>query len=67
MDLWGEGVIAECLDLCRSHNPIPWQGHIVVAAGYTTELAAAVRHRTHVNLWKCRRTARGHPRLTCVA
>jgi hypothetical protein len=54
------------LELCRSSNQIPWRGHIVTAAGYTTELATAVRQRSEVDLWECRRDARGHPRLTRV-
>jgi hypothetical protein len=79
MDLYEPGIIAECknvvsglevlrqldgyLSLCRSDAGPDWAGHIIVAAGYTTELAKAVSERKNVRLWECRRTFSGRPDL----
>ncbi|MFR9807322.1 hypothetical protein ACL02T_34255 [Pseudonocardia sp. RS010] len=82
MDLYDHGVIAECknvlsglevlrqldgyLDLCHRDAGGQWTGHIVVSAGYTTELARAVRARRNIRLWECRRAIDGRPTLTEV-
>lgn len=79
MDIAGPGVVVECkvvlsglgvlrqldgyLALCRADSDLDWRGHIVVAAGYTTELAKAVAARPDISLWECHRGLGGRPRL----
>lgn len=79
MDLYEPGVVAECknvlsglevlrqldgyLSLCRNGADRSWSGHIVVSAGYTTELANAVNERPDIRLWECRRAFGGRPDL----
>ena len=61
MDLYGPGIIGECknvlsgletlrqldgyLGLCASGSFGAWRGHLIVSAGFTTELARAVSAR----------------------
>ena len=80
MDLYGPGIIGECknvlsgletlrqldgyLGLCASGSSGPWRGHLIVSAGFTTELARAVSARKDVKLWTCRRALGNRPDLT---
>lgn len=82
MDLYGPGIIGECknvlsgletlrqldgyLGLCASGSSGAWRGHLIVSAGFTTELARAVSAREDVKLWTCRRKFGNRPVLTEV-
>lgn len=82
MDLYTDGVIGECKnvlsgleslrqldtypELCSHSSSARWTGNIIVATGFTTELAQAVNRRQDVRLWTCQRDDRGQASLTQI-
>lgn len=79
MDLFGDGVIAECkldagiaslvqldryLTALRAYQRrTRWRGHLIVARSYSREVARLVQRRRDVDLWTCHRRPDGLPDL----